>query len=421
MSTWHKLTRLLLWTEVWVVAAAVLAGMLWAPALSAAPLAGLVYALLHLALRKRLPGPTPADLAILLLGLILAVNYTTAAVPALAGPASLRLLGGIALYYAVVHWCRTSTRLRGLAALSALAAAGLSLLSLVAVEWTSGKLFFIPQAVYARFTLLVSDTIHPNVMGGSLAALLPLALGVPLFAWRRLTGVERLLYPLAFLVALGALVLTQSRGALLAAMAALGILLLFRSRWFWALPALAVLAIVSAGFILGPGELQTRALDIISVEGFGQRADIWQHTLYLLQDFPLTGVGMGHFPQAFALLYPLSLAPAARMLPHAHNLFLQVAADLGLPGLVAWSSVLLASLAATWQAFQSGLRLGRPRLRAISIGLFGCQAAVLLHGLLDAVLWGDIRPAPLVWWLWGLGMAALNITRRLSQERFRAQ
>jgi putative inorganic carbon (HCO3(-)) transporter len=401
-----------MWTELWVVAAAVLAGMIWQTALVAAPIIWLAYALLRLIVERRLPGPTPADLSILLLVLLLPLNYAFAAIPGRTLPAILRLLGGIGLFYALVNWCQTTLRLRWLAAFTALAGLALSLLSLVSVTWTSGKLLFIPSSIYERFSLYAGDTIHPNVMGGSLIAVLPLILAVPLFAWRKCTWAERLFYPTILIVTLGALVLTQSRGALLALMATLIIMLLLRSAWFWALPILGFLVIVTTVIMLGPLTIQSYLVDLISIEGFGQRADIWQHTIYMLQDFSLTGVGLGHYSDAFQIFYPMSLDPTSTM-PHAHNIFLQVGADLGIPGLVIWLSVLLAGLAAGWQVYRVGKRLGQPMLSAIGVGLLGCQLAITLHGLLDSVLWGEIRIAPLVWWLWGLTMAANNLVGRL--------
>jgi putative inorganic carbon (HCO3(-)) transporter len=287
---------------------------------------------------------------------------------------------------------------------------------MVAVTWTSGKLLFIPASIYARFSLLAGDTIHPNVMGGSLIAIMPLTLAVLLFAWRKCTWAERLLYMMVFVVTAAALLLTQSRGALLALAATVIILLLLRSAWFWVLPILVFLVIVTAVIMLGPLPIQAYLVDLISIEGFGQRADIWQHTVYLLQDFPLTGVGLGHFRDVFQILYPMSL-DVGNMMPHAHNIFLQVGADLGIPGLVLWLSVLLSGLAAGWQVYRMGLRLGQPMLSAIGVGLLGCQLAITLHGWLDSVLWGEIRIAPLVWWLWGLTMAANNLINLLIRAK----
>ena len=110
---------------------------------------------------------------------------------------------------------------------------------------------------------------------------------------------------------------------------------------------------------------------------------------------------MGLFSDAFQIFYPMSLASSFNM-PHAHNLFLQVGADLGIPGRIAWPSVLLASLLAAWQVYKAGKKHQDFWLRSIGAGLFSSQLAIIFHGMLDSVLWGEIRAASLVWWIWGL-------------------
>ena len=64
---------------------------------------------------------------------------------------------------------------------------------------------------------------------------------------------------------------------------------------------------------------------------------------------------MGAFRQAANLLYPFFLAGPDADIPHAHNIFLQVGADLGLPGLIAWLAlVVLLVCVAAWQVYRRG-------------------------------------------------------------------
>ena len=132
----------------------------------------------------------------------------------------------------------------------------------------------------------------------------------------------------------------------------------------------------------------------------------------MVQDFPFSGAGMGSFGPVADLLYPFFLA-APDTIPHAHNLFLQVAVDLGIPGLIAWLSVLGASLAAAWSACRRPARrreaAGFDLLSGLGAGLLGSQVALIVLGLTDAVTWGMVRPAPLVWAIWGLAAAAANL------------
>jgi putative inorganic carbon (HCO3(-)) transporter len=91
---------------------------------------------------------------------------------------------------------------------------------------------------------------------------------------------------------------------------------------------------------------------------------------------------------------------------HAHNLFLQVAVDLGVPGLIGWLAVYGSVILTAWTLFRVGKSRRDGWLMGIGAGMVGGQLALGTHGILDAVTWGQVRPAPLVWFLWGLTIAA---------------
>ena len=116
---------------------------------------------------------------------------------------------------------------------------------------------------------------------------------------------------------------------------------------------------------------------------------------------------MGSFMQVADLLYPFFLYSPGRM-DHSHNLFLQVAVDLGLPGLVAWLSILGLSVAAAWKVYRWGISQKHSWLAGLGAWLLCSQVALVIHGLTDAVVWGMVRPAPFVWILWGIAFGAAN-------------
>ncbi|HEB77806.1 MAG TPA: hypothetical protein ENI90_04675, partial [Methylothermaceae bacterium] len=69
---------------------------------------------------------------------------------------------------------------------------------------------------------------------------------------------------------------------------------------------------------------------------------MWTNALYALSDFVFTGIGIGTFRQVMPLLYPfVSITPDSPSFTHAHNLYLQIGLDLGLPGLIAWLALIL--------------------------------------------------------------------------------
>jgi len=146
---------------------------------------------------------------------------------------------------------------------------------------------------------------------------------------------------------------------------------------------------------LGAGQL-------VSPEG---RREVWSRAIYMVQDFSITGVGMGLYMNVTDLLYPFFLF-ATGTIEHAHNLFLQIAVDLGIIGLIAWLSALLTIIYTAWRVYRTGSVRGQPVVAALGAGLLASQVALVGHGLTDAVTWGMVRPAPLVWALWGMVVAS---------------
>lgn len=346
--------------EVWVVGLLVLAGAVSTRALPLALAVAAAFWGVRWLATGRLTVRTPGDWAVALLGLMIPVTLWATALPGVTQPQVLRLLTGIALYYAVVNWAATAGRLRllgvGLTGLGLLLAASAP----VSVEWImAGKLTFIPEAVYRRLPTLLPDPIHPNIMAGALIALLPLALALPLFAWRQLRWFERATAGLAALALLGVLILTKSRGGLLALAAVLALLVILRWRRGWLVVLGGVLAGALGIWRLGGARIMETLAATQSIGGLDGRLEVWSRALYMLQDFPFSGIGMGTFKQVANAMYPFFLAGPDAEIPHAHNLLLQVGVDLGLPGLVAWLALSLLVCWSAWRVYRQGWHVGQ--------------------------------------------------------------
>lgn len=403
-----RLARRLAALEIWFVALLVAGSMLSNRLLPVALGVALLFWAVRWAGSGRVSVRTPADWPVALLALLVPVTLWASALPDTTTPQVYRLLTGVALYYALANWGNSPRRLRQAVTSVALAGLFLALSAPVSVQWSIGKLPFIPSGLYDRFTLLVSDTIHPNVLAGSLVILLPPVLAGLLFDGRRMGWSWLILGGLAALAMLGVLVLTQSRGAWMGLGAVLVALPALRWRRGWLALPLALAAVAGGVYWLG----LERALDILAssstISGIDGRVEIWSRAVYMIQDFPFTGVGMGSYGDVADVLYPFFLA-APGSVPHAHNLFLQVAVDLGLPGLVAWLAVLFSGTLAAWQVYRAGRLSGRTLAAGLGAGLLCSQLALVVHGVTDAVTWGMVRPAPLVWALWGLAVAGWNV------------
>jgi putative inorganic carbon (HCO3(-)) transporter len=343
---------------------------------------------------------TPADFGIIVLILMLPVTLWATSVPEKTSLQVCRLLLGVLLYYSIVNWSRTLLRIRWLVFGIVLASLLLALFAAVSVEWTYDKLLFIPYSVYEGFVLLVQDTVHRSVMAGSLVILLPIPLGLALFGWKELRPWERFTLILVALVVTGMLVLTQSRGALIALSVTMIAMVVLRWRRGWAIIPAAILAGFLARVIYNVDQIVDLLSSGVSLSGVESRVEVWSRAISMAEDFSITGIGMGAFQEVVDLLYPLYLELPGSV-DHAHNLFLQVVVDLGIPGLIAWISILLVIIGLSWQIYRAGKKQGNGWMAGLGAGFFCSQLALATHGITDAVTWGMVRPAPLVWVIWG--------------------
>jgi putative inorganic carbon (HCO3(-)) transporter len=397
--------------EPWLVIPFLLLGLMLPAGLSAALGVAVGFWLIRWIAWRRATVRTAGDLPIALLALLLPVTLWVTPLPQVTRQQVLWLLTGIAFYYVIVNWVTTRERERLL--VLCLVAAGVlaALLAPVAVAWvTAIKLTIIPEALYRRLPLLTSNPLHPNVLAGALVLGLPVPLALLIFAGQRLQRYERIAATVAVAGMAIVLVLTKSRGAWLAAAVAAAVLLVLR--WRRSLLVLGVAGVLAAFVLAGIGwptvaaKLNASGMDV----GVPGRLEIWSRGLYLVQDFPFTGIGMGAFEQVTNALYPYFLIGPNADAPHAHNIFLQVAVDLGLPGLLAWLGLLCMVVLSAWRVHRTGRRGADMWTAGLGAGLLGSQVALAVHGLFDAAVWGA-HSGIVVWVIWGLTMAAHNLRR----------
>jgi putative inorganic carbon (HCO3(-)) transporter len=260
--------------------------------------------------------------------------------------------------------------------------------------------------IYTRLPRLVDTGFHANLVGGTLAVLAPVGLAVALI------GRERpwLWGGAGVVLTLGALV-TQSRGGIIALMCGLVVLGLLATRRFLAALPVIALALLGAGQWAGWDQVRN-ALVVSETLGTWQgRQDIWAASLQIIRDCPFGGIGLDALPVVLPLYWPLSLRSIGASVTHAHNLLLQVALDVGIPGLIAYLVLTLVLLALAWQSASRARTINR-RLYALAVGLFASQLVIMVHGTVDVVFWNH-RPAFIFWALAGLIVA---LHRLLSQS-----
>jgi O-antigen ligase len=250
---------------------------------------------------------------------------------------------------------------------------------------------------------------QPNPYAGYLNLSLPLALGLAVFS-RDMR--ERIVAAAAAVLLLVAEALSASRGGLIGLAAAVVVLAavgLRRERIAALLVGLGALLFTLAAFTsLLPHALSAALLRPLRLEGISPDAAVtnanfstmerlahWIAGLRMFAAHPLLGVGAGNYNAAYPrYAFNPSIWPEA--LGHAHNYYINVAAETGLLGLLAFLVFAGAALAAGWRATHPRQALTAPAesaaakthgasalTRAVALGLFAVLAGFLAHNLTD--------------------------------------
>lgn len=335
------------------------------------------------------------------------------------------LLGGIGLAAALAH---QPTRRHLYVALSLLAAlaACLAVFFILTNDWAAhavkvAAVTRLGEALSAALPDVAGHRITPNVVGGMLAALLPLALALLSVrprtwlghAFERWTPLLRTLCGLAVALAALGLLFSVSRGAWLG----LGAGALLWGLWRWAggapsaeperwrrqLLAGGLLSVALAlTALLGGYAILT--LGLPGAEALSGRLELWRNGLILAQDYAYTGVGLGLFSIPLSVY---TLLIHVGYIVYSHNMWIDVLAEQGIMGLAAL--MLLGAVAvarfARWRRVASS-GLGRV-MEACLVSL----VAITVHGVFDNVLYGS-RGVLILFVPHGIMVAATSLAAR---------
>ena len=272
-----------------------------------------------------------------------------------------------------------------------------------------------PNSV-ADGTIRIYGTLeNPNLLGGFLLAVLPLAVAA-LLRWR--PPLQRLFAAGSLALGLIALVLTYSRGAWMGMVASLGLmalLLALRQTRNWPplwrrLFPLLLLVLGSAALVLLVTQVEPLRVRVLSLVAGREdssnnfRINVWLAALKMVEARPWLGIGPGN--EAFNLIYPLFQQPKFNALS-AYSIPLEIAVEAGIAGLI-----VLLGLVIT--AVRSGLRQIRgegaqvlPALAALAM-----VAGLGVQGLTDTIFF---RPeVQLIGWF---GLATLSAAEASAADR----
>jgi hypothetical protein len=250
---------------------------------------------------------------------------------------------------------------------------------------------------------------HANQFARFLGLVLPLALAVMIASEKKR---HRLLAGAALLIGGGALVATLSRAAWIGVAAGSALVFIFmlmrpalRPR---ALQSLKVVLLLLIPFVLI--NLNTFIARFTSTDegSFATREPMARIAMKIIQDHPL-GIGFGNY----RLWLPQYGDPAIPFTFQAkvHNMYLLIAAELGIISLIVFLSILAVVF---WSSLSLSKRASAaPDLAMAAVGIAGGLLAFMIHCLVD---YEEIARIPILWFYFGLVCAMIRINKNSEKN-----
>ena len=362
------------------------------------------WALRSLARRRVVIQFTPLSIPLALMLAIVAFSANHAESVALTLKETLKWLELIVVYLFIVAEMGSRRQILALLALLLTGAVIEALMGLAQFALNLGPEYY----AIGRFMRAYGTFEQPNPYAGYLGMLIPLAIGILL---SRQTGWLRGYTLVALALALMAVGVSLSRGAWVGIALAVAAMSLFwsrRTRILLLAGSLLAAPLAALAYLdLLPPEVVTRlatALDyfrfvdvsqeVVTPQNFAviERMAHWQAAINMIAAHPLLGVGAGNYPAVYKWF---ALPEWTEPLGHAHNFYLNIAAETGLLGLLVYLSVVGIALlhAMRWLIREDALwaRAGRARphrdllWRGILVGVLGSLVASSVHNTFDSL------------------------------------
>ncbi|HEX8648428.1 MAG TPA: O-antigen ligase family protein [Thermoleophilaceae bacterium] len=224
----------------------------------------------------------------------------------------------------------------------------------------------------------------------------------------------------AGLICAAAIFLSLSRGGLIALGVALVAAVLVAGRWRAQALVLTV-CLAMGGLFYFAFVASDDAVDrVTQLEGGTGRTDLWNIGVRMVEDKPFTGVGLGNFPisSVHYLLEPGVVRRDEFIVDQpkaAHNMYLQVVAELGVVGGALFVAIIGFALLCIYRAARAFARADERGMELLARALL-----VALVGILTADFFISEQFSKQLWFLLGLGPALLGVAAAMERGEDRA-
>jgi O-antigen ligase len=244
----------------------------------------------------------------------------------------------------------------------------------------------------------VSGTyVNPNHFAGFLGMVIPISLGYGFSFRRDLSengGAWQRFFTISFtqfLIFFGAvfmaisLVLSKSRGGIISFVVSIVFFYLFLSRGrgdrlrsSWTIGFFLLVVILYALWI-GLDPVIQKFIE--TKETLPARTLVWRDTLRLIRDFPICGTGLGSYGLTYTLYKKSYTGPFSYT--HAHNDYLELAAETGLVGFALVIYSIIAFYRRAWVSLRLSSSKPDPLRYSLTIGCLSGVFAILVHALTE--------------------------------------
>jgi O-antigen ligase len=260
----------------------------------------------------------------------------------------------------------------------------------------------------ARATGTIGD---PNEFAADL--LVGLTLGAGFLVSRGARTSFRMLGLAAIPLCAMGIFLSVSRGGLIALVITFFVAAFAAGRWRLAvIPMLAALVLGGVVYYTQFAPLPARER-VLTTNGGTGRSELWHVGLRIIRAHPVGGVGAGQYvkvsPQYVlepGLVRHSELIFTTEPKP-AHNTYVQVAAELGIPGLILFLSVILGCMRCALRAARIAAARDNVALEALARALF-----LSIVGMLTALFFISQMHSKILWGLLALCPALLSVVRQ---------
>ena len=253
---------------------------------------------------------------------------------------------------------------------------------------------------------VVSMFENPNVLGEFLILLFPITLALMATSKR---SYERFFLFAVALMDCWCLVFTWSRGAWLGCIVSTALFLCVSSKYFFTAGLLSLPWAAVFLFSKSDSMVLTR-LTSFSDSSVSYRVSIWRGVLHMLEDVGPYGIGIGE--GAFTKIYPAYSLAGIEAAPHAHNLYLQIAVELGFFALAIFLVFIFLFAQFSFSFCKTAMNRSN---KLLCLGIFSGVLALRVQGMTDYV-WYNYRIFLLFWMLVGLGVAHVYAAKATEEE-----